>query len=167
MVTLRKAIPEDFAQIAQWLSNREISRWLSSEWRNRDVTASTIAILARNQRNAVYLVLSDGVPCGMAAFSEIDTVDKTANVWYFLGDQSLAGKGVTTAAIRQFVRLGFNEMQFNSLAAWAMETNRPSQRVLEKAGFKHVGRIRHSAMFQDKSVDRILFDLLPTEIDPR
>jgi hypothetical protein len=71
MVTLRKAVPEDFAQIAQWLSNREISRWLSSEWRNRDVTPSTIAILVRNQRNAVYLISNDGVPCGMAAFSEI------------------------------------------------------------------------------------------------
>jgi RimJ/RimL family protein N-acetyltransferase len=164
MVTLRKAVPEDFGQIAQWLSNREISRWLSSEWRNRDVTPTIIAMLARTPRNAVYMILRDATPCGMAAFSEIDTVDKTANVWYFLGDQSLAGKGVTTDAIRQFVGLAFGELQFNSLSAWAMENNTRSQRVLEKAGFKRVGKVRHSATFEEKPVDRIYFDLLPTDL---
>lgn len=163
MVTLRKAVPEDFAQIAQWLSNREINCWLSSEWRNRDVTPSTIAILARNPRNAVYLMLHNEKPCGMVALSEIDTTDKTANLWYLLGDSSLKGKGITTEAIRQFVRLAFNEFPLHALSAWAMENNVASQRVLAKAGFKTVGRLRQSATFQEQPIDRIFFDLLPSD----
>lgn len=166
MVAIQKLTPADFERVARWLSNPEINRWLTSEWRNREVTGVALAMLLRNQRNALFLVTEEGQPCGLVAFSEIDTADKTANLWYILGEEHLSGKGITTQAVRQLAGLGFGPMGLASITAWAMDDNIPSQKVLKKAGFKEVGRFRRSAASGGRQVDRVYFDLVPEDLKP-
>lgn len=164
MVSLRELTPEHFEFVARWLSDPEINRWLSSEWRRKDVAPSMIAIAVRNRRNRLFLVMSDDNPCGIVALSDLEPEDGTANVWYFLGDRTLSGKGITSAAVRELVRLAFGQLGLASLSAWAMEGNVASQRLLRQVGFRELGRMRHSARYGEQRVDRIYFDLLPGEL---
>jgi len=161
MVALDELRPDRFELVAEWLSNAEINRWLTSEWRGRTVAASIIAMAVRNPRNRMFVVLYHDQPCGLACLADIDLLDKSAMIWYFLGEPKLAGSGITSSAVRQLARFAFQEMGLGSLYAWVMEDNNRSQRVLQKAGFAWAGRIRNASRSGERQVDRIYFDLLP------
>lgn len=164
MITLEDLAPEHFELVAQWLSRPAINRWLTPEWRHKETTASIVAIAVRNRRNRLFLVRHDGKPCGLAALADIETVDRTAMIWFLLGEEKLSGKGITSAAVRELAHIAFGQLGLASLYAWAMEDNVASQKVLRKAGFRGAGRIRQSACSAGRQVDRIYFDLIPGEI---
>ena len=161
MINLEELRPERFELVARWLSDAEINRWLTSEWRGRIVSTTVVAMAVRNPRNKMFLILHGDKPCGLAALADIDMWDHTAMVWYFLGDSSLAGRGIASEAVRQLACFAFRDMSLSSLYAWVMQDNGPSQRVLQKAGFAPAGRIRRATHSGEQQVDRVYFDLLP------
>jgi RimJ/RimL family protein N-acetyltransferase len=167
MTTLESLDVQHFDQVAHWLSRPGINRWLTQEWRHNETSASIVAIAVRNRRNRLFLVRHDDEPCGLVGLADIEIVDRTAMVWYFLGDDKLSGQGIISEAVRELARVAFGQLALASLYAWAMEDNVASQRVLQHVGFRKVGRIRQSACLADRQVDRLYFDLIPGEISVR
>ncbi len=163
MITLEALGIDHFERAAEWLSKHEINRWLTQEWRHKQISASMIAIAVRNRRSQFFLVRYDGEPSGLVALADIETVDRTAMVWYLLGEKKLSGLGITSSAVRELTHIAFGPLGLLSLYAWVMEDNVVSRRVLEKAGFREAGRVRQSACSADHQVDRIYFDLIPGE----
>jgi len=161
MTTIEPLRPDDFEQVARWLSRPEINKWLSGEWRDCEATASILAITVRNRRNKLYLVRQDSDACGLVALADIDLADKLAMIWYLLGDEQLKGRGIISEAVRQLSRRAFSELSLASLHAWIMEDNLASRRVLEKSGFRECGRFRKAACSHGRQVDRLYFDLIP------
>jgi len=164
VTTIEELIPDYFELVARWLSKAEINRWLTSEWRDRVVNAALIAMAARNRKNRLFLVRYNGQPCGLSALAGIDMADKTAMVWYVLGQQNLSGRGIISDAVGQLARLSFGQIGLASVYAWIMQDNTASQRVLQKAGFREVGRIRRAASSAGHQVDRVYFDLIAREV---
>ena len=138
MTTIEELIPDYFDLVAQWLSKAEINRWLTSEWRDREVNATLVAIATRNRKNRFFLVRYDGQPCGLIALADIDTADKTAMIWYVLGDKNLSGRGITSDAVRQLVRLAFDQMGLASTYA-GQEDNARSKRYYKKLVYARPG----------------------------
>jgi RimJ/RimL family protein N-acetyltransferase len=164
MVTIQKLTAGDFELVARWLSKPEINRWLTAEWRDSAVNGTVIAIAVRNRSNRLFLVRCDGQACGLVALANIDAADKTAMVWYALGEQKLSNRGIISEAVTQLTRLCFREMELASIYAWIMEDNGASNRVLQKAGLREAGRIRRAASSGGRQVDRIYFDLIASEV---
>jgi RimJ/RimL family protein N-acetyltransferase len=163
VTTISELTPEHFKLVAEWLSSSEINRWLTGEWRDKTATSALVAMLVRNKRNRVFLVYFNYEPCGLVALADIDNADKTAMVWYFLGDSALSGRGVTANAVKQLAALSFRQMGLASLYAWTMEDNQASKSVLRKAGFREAGRIRRAASSRGRQLDRVYFDLVADE----
>lgn len=164
MTTISALTPEHFRLVAEWLSHSEINRWLTHEWRDKEVSSSLVGMAVRNKGNRIFLVHSNGEPCGIVALADIDMADKTAMVWYFIGDSAFAGRGIATDALKQLVSLCFQQMGLASLYAWTMEDNQPSKGVLRKSGFREAGRIRRATSSNGRQVDRVYFDLVADEV---
>lgn len=160
MTTLSPLSPEHFELVARWLSNPAIHRWLSGEWRRNETSAAIIGIAVRNKKNRLFLVSHLGVPCGIVGLSDIEPLDRTAMLWYLLGDSQLAGKGIISDAVSSLLGIAFGELDLRSIYAWAMETNAASIRVLAKTGFAPAGRIRSSANLDGAQIDRLYFDII-------
>src|SRR6267378_2046830 len=131
---------DDLSLVAMWLSRNEINQWLTSEWRNRAVCTTVLAIALRNPRNRFFLVRCNGQACGLAALADIDLADGTAMVWYFLGDSAFSKRGIGSEAVKQLVRKSFQELKLQSLYAWIMEDNAASANLLHNVGFREAGR---------------------------
>jgi RimJ/RimL family protein N-acetyltransferase len=155
--------PDYFGMAATWLSQPDVNRWLTAEWRDRVVEPRLVAVAARNSRNRLFLARSSGVPCGVVGLSDLDTVDHLAMIWYALGPSSLRGRGVMSEAVQLVVRLAFEKLGLDCVYAWTMADNVSSQRVLIKNGFREVGRFRQSALSQGVRVDRIYYDIIPID----
>ena len=164
MVTIEDLVPQHFPVAAGWLSKTAINRWLTAEWRNRQVDAGVVAIAVRNRKNRLFLVRSDDTPCGLVGLADIDPVDHTAMVWYLLGEDAFAGRGITSDAVRQVGHLAFASLQITSIYAWIMEDNVSSRRVLEKCNFRECGRLRKAADSSGRQVDRVYFDITAQDI---
>jgi RimJ/RimL family protein N-acetyltransferase len=154
---------DDLSLVAMWLSRNEINRWLTSEWRNRVVSTTVLAIALRNPKNRFFLVRCNGQACGLAALADIDLADRTAMVWYFLGDSAFSKRGIGSEAVKQLVRKSFQELKLQSLYAWIMEDNAASANLLHNVGFREAGRIRQASSSNGCQVDRIYFDLIAAE----
>jgi RimJ/RimL family protein N-acetyltransferase len=161
MTTIEELVPQHFDQVAKWLSRSQTNRWLTGEWRNREANPTMLAIATRNRKNRLFLVRFENEPCGLVALAEIDPADHMAMVWYLLGEDRLARRGITSAALCQMTGVAFSEMGLASLYAWIMDDNIASRRVLEKSGFRECGRLRNAACSNGKQVDRVYFDLIP------
>lgn len=161
MTSIEDLAPDHFETVAAWLSRPEINKWLTGEWRDREVVATTIAVAVRNKRSRLFLVRHEGAPCGLVALADIDLADRTAMIWYILGEANLSGRGITSEAVRLLAKEAFGSGGVSSLYAWIMEDNVPSRKVLEKAGFREAGRIRGATRSSGRQVDRVYFDLLP------
>lgn len=155
---------DDFPRVAEWLSDPGINRWLVSEFRGREVNEMLVAALARNRRNRTYVVSMEGRPCGIVGFSDLDEVDRFAMIWYVLGDSEMAGRGVTTRAVRAALEVGFGELGLGSIYAWVMEENGASHRILEKCGFRRVGRLRQAVRVDGDVGDRIYYDIVSSDV---
>lgn len=63
----------------------------------------------------------------------------TAAIGYYLLDDSLHRSGICTEAVRQLMRIGFEELNLDLLYIWINSDNIPSFRVAQKLGFYSVG----------------------------
>jgi RimJ/RimL family protein N-acetyltransferase len=164
MIAIEDLEPMHFEKVAGWLSQKSINRWLTTEWRNREIDPKLLAIAVRNKKNRLFLVRCDGEPCGLVGLADIDLADRTAMAWYLLGEARHARCGVTSSALQQMIRIAFGEMNLASIYAWIMEGNTPSRRVLEKCGFKEAGRLRQAASSEGIQVSRVFFDVTPADV---
>jgi RimJ/RimL family protein N-acetyltransferase len=162
-ITIEELQVKDLSLVAKWLSAGQINRWLTAEWRNRVISTTLLAIALRNRRNRFFLVRCNGEACGLTALADIDVVDSTAMIWYVLGEPRFTRKGITSKAVRQLVQKSFQELKLRSLYAWVMADNAVSAKVLTAVGFREAGRIRQAVASNGHQVDRIYFDLVPSD----
>jgi ribosomal-protein-alanine N-acetyltransferase len=163
-IAVRPLAEDDYDLVASWLSDPSINRWLASEWRGRGVTARHVAALVASPRNQVFVALVSGRSVGVVALGLRDPIDRTANLWYLLGDKAYAGRGVMTEAVRQVTRAALKGGDLGSVQASVMDDNISSARVLEKAGFRAAGRFRRAFFREERFHDRLMYDLTPEDM---
>jgi RimJ/RimL family protein N-acetyltransferase len=163
MTTLTPLTSDHFETVARWLSTPGVNRLLSADWRDKEVTATVMAIAARNRQNRFFLIQHEGNSCGLVALSDMVIADKSAMAWYLMGEEQLRGKGITADAVRQLIRLAFMEMGLECIFAWTVEGNTESLRLLKAVGFREVGRIRRSACIAGQQLDKLYFDIIRSD----
>ncbi len=162
-IHLERARDSDFELIAPWLNDPENSTWLLSLYRLRKYNRIIHGMVLKKSDNLLYLVYDGDQPLGLAGLYLIDLIDKTAMLWYVLGDKSYAGQGVMTAAVNLLLEKAFIDLKLHSVQALVAEENSASQRVLEKNNFKRSGIQREAHARGDHFQNRICFDLLSPE----
>ncbi|WP_433531608.1 GNAT family N-acetyltransferase [Micromonospora sp. CA-263727] len=77
------------------------------------------------------------------------------------------GRGYATRSVRLLARWGFDQVGLARLWAGTLPENGPSQRVLEKAGFRREGLLRGRLLGRAGSrADSTVFGLLPGDLAP-
>ena len=71
-------------------------------------------------------------------------------------------KGITTKALKEVIRYGFDNMGINRIEAFAMRANKASRAVLEKCGFNLEGELkqhrRHRGVYVDMGIFSIVYE---------
>jgi [ribosomal protein S5]-alanine N-acetyltransferase len=159
MPGVRPICADDYEIVSRWIAQPEINRWLYAEWRQSGVDEKLVALAAMNRRNRFFMVDSaDNRPVGVVAISQIVEHDRHCSIWYLLGDHGCAGQGVMGAAVGLVMKIAFADLGIHTIEASVMAGNHASIRVLEKNGFEYVGTMRDGFLFEDRFVDRMLFN---------
>lgn len=156
--------PGAFELAADWLGRKENYQWLELGSTSQRVTSAALRIMV--QRNThflrVYTSDADDTPIGICGLSSINRGVGSATFWGASGDKSFRCRGFGTRAGSKFLTLAFRELGLRSINTWIVERN-SSLRLIERLGFRFVGRQRHCHQIDGRTYDRLLFDLLVSE----
>jgi len=170
---LRPPRPADYAQ---WAELRDLSRdhlqpW-EPAWAEDDLTRA-----AYRRRLSIYsreMELGTAFPLfvfrlegerlmGAITLSNIRRgVAETATMGYWIG-QPFASQGVATRGVRQVLEFAFNGLGLHRVEAACVPSNKPSRRVLEKAGFREEGLAKAYLKINGQWADHSLFGILAPE----
>ncbi len=156
---IRRIVAADAETVAGWLSRPSICRFLTSNLRAGAMTPALVrAVISRPDQMWTVFCDDDDEPIGLIALDSIDREDGVANIWYLLGNEDLAGRGLTSAALERFAAA--NPMGLVTLMAWIGEPNVASMKCLLRAGFREVGRISNAFFVEGTRHDRVIFERL-------
>jgi RimJ/RimL family protein N-acetyltransferase len=162
---IRTAGDRDLETIAGWLALPRVAKWLDFGT-ERPLTALALkyAIAQGSKRLFTYAPGEAHAPIGVVGLSSIHPRFRTALLWYALGEQHFAGRGLTGRAGAEVVRIGFHELDLRAIHAWVVDGNEASVRILENIGFRRIGRQRQCHTIEGQRRDRLLFDIVPDEL---
>jgi RimJ/RimL family protein N-acetyltransferase len=153
---------------AEWLERPENHQWLDFGHGVRYLTAPLLTFMNKHELHRLRMYTPDDsdTPIGIIGLSDITRLRESATLWYVLGDKRWGGRSYTRRAAAGMLTLGFRDVGLKVVHAWAVEANVPSVRVLERNGFKLVGRLRQCHEIGGALHDRLLFDMLRHEHVP-
>ncbi|MCL2351193.1 MAG: GNAT family N-acetyltransferase [Firmicutes bacterium] len=88
----------------------------------------------------MYRIDRDGEMIGTISLLNIKPGEKKASIGHFLLNPGLTGKGLGTAALKEFVAMVFRETVFEKLTLTVFDFNKGAYRCYEKAGFIETDR---------------------------
>ncbi len=145
------------------MKDRAVHRWTLRipEPYSRSDAAEFVRRARLNRRAASNLAFqivrrTDGRLVGGLGLHRLDNPAGTAEVGYLLA-REFRGQGYATEAVGGLVRLAFGPLGFHRLIAHVFVGNRPSERVLERSGFRREGRLREAVRKDGRWIDVILY----------
>ncbi len=156
--------PELFELVAGWLARIENHQWLDFGNGRQIVTPALLRIMAQRQTHFLRAFTSDrdDIPIGIVGLNSVDRTFKTATFWGAVGEKSFRNRGYSTVASSEFLTVAFRDLGLHAINTWAVDHNQ-SLRIIERLGFRFIGRQRQCHYIDGRPYDRLLFDLLASE----
>jgi len=101
-----------------------------------------------------FVIDINGEAAGSIGFSKIQ--EHKAEIGYWLAEKYW-GKGIMPQAVKLITKFGFEKLKLRRIYAKVFFFNKPSMRVLEKAGYKFEGILRKNVMKDGKFIDNHIF----------
>jgi RimJ/RimL family protein N-acetyltransferase len=87
----------------------------------------------------------------------------TVEIGYWLIERA-RGRGLGSRAVALLARWAVTEAGLARVEALVVPDNIPSQRVLERAGFRREGHLRSYLVFDRQRADALIYSLLPSDL---
>jgi RimJ/RimL family protein N-acetyltransferase len=166
-LTLRRAVPDDTADIQEVYSEADTRHWMLWEGDDPPDQDEALANIERSEQawaegwGGIFRIVVDGHVVGGAMVRLAQT--GTGETAYFLR-QSARGRGLATRALLLVADWGFREHGLMRVYARVDPDNAASVRVVERAGFTYEGLERNSARYPGgRWFDSRVYSLLPSE----
>ena len=106
---------------------------------------------------------ADEKPIGYTGLIRIRWFDRSALLFYLIGETEYWGKRIATEAAKLVVDYGFNELNLNKIKATIFAPNQSSVRIVEKNGFTHELTLKREIYIDGEHVDALKYSILKKE----
>lgn len=161
-VTLRDVQQADIPLLKPWFTDKENAKFLDTFFQNESIGDVQLALFLMRRGKRTFLILCDGIPVGVMGLTNIDEINRSAEIWSLLGEKTYRKKGIITIGHVLTLKKAFQEFGLHSVHAWVADGNFLN-RMCEKLGMKMIGRQRECHLLEGVFKDRFLFDILHSE----
>ena len=163
-VRLRPVTEADLPDYARWLNDPEVTEF----------TAMEGPVMLKGEREwfarisdpksdtRCWAIEVDGRHIGNCAL-QLDASGETAGFGILIGDKTQWNKGYGAAALREVLRIGFEEMGLHRIHLQAFAENARGIRCYEKCGFRHEGLHRQARWKRGEWRDMVSMAILREE----
>ena len=163
-ITLRKLnLTKDISnKYLRWMNDLEVHKYTEQKYTKHSLNNIRKFVKEKNKSKNEFLYgiflkrNNSNTHIGNIKLGPINFIHKFGEISYFIGERELWGKGYTTLAIKEIIKIA-KKMGLKKLKAGLYEMNIGSKKVLEKNGFKIEGRFKSELIFKNKRVDHYFF----------
>ena len=167
-LTLRRLAYTDLKDIYDYAKHPEVSKHLI--WAAHETELDSIEFLNfvlekynKNQPAPWGIALKkEKKVIGTIGYLDWDKKNAKAELGYVL-HCCYWKKGYMTEALKSVVDFGFNKMYLNRIEARTVPENIPSQKLLEKVGFKREGLLREQMLVKNRFRDFYIYSIIKKE----
>ena len=170
-LTIRPVTPDDFK--AMWAIRRQepVGRWMGAESPDFEPFCEFIATPDRMGKTLVVeldgQVIGDLMLAPEDPWSQVEVAEQAKGVQAEIGwclDPAVQGQGLATEAVRELVRVSFEELGFRRLVAHCFAANEPSWRLMERLGMRREAHTRQESLHRSGAwMDGLSYGLLADE----
>jgi RimJ/RimL family protein N-acetyltransferase len=170
-LTIRPVAKDDFEALWQIRRQESVGRWMTSMSSDWDRFAEMMGDATRMAKTLV--IERDGVLIGdlMIApedpWAQTEVVEQAAGVQAEIGwciDPAVEGNGYATEAVRELIRVAFEELGLRRLVAHCFAANVASWRLMERVGMRReVHTVKESLHRSGEWMDGMSYGLLAEE----
>ena len=138
--------------------------WLDKTTAVADVETFIKDCIEQNEKDCglTFIITERDNICGTVNFHRIDKMHNTGEIGYWLS-QSHSGRGIMTLAVKELVRIGFEELNLNIIEIHCAEGNAKSRAVPERLGFTYEATLRQREWLYSKYVNHAIYSMLASE----
>ena len=167
-IYLRPATAEDLANTHHWsvLSELQSLSCRAMIFQTAAETAENYKKLERTAMQQQFMIVrkADNVPVGRINFFDLNMQNRSAELGLIV-DPDERRKGYALQATRLLSRYLFKYRGLNKVHAQTAEFNESAVKLLQKAGFKRDGVLRHHYFWQGEFHNGLIYSLLAFEFE--
>lgn len=160
---LRSWEKRDVESVAKHANNYNIAKWLTNQfpfpYGREDAETYINSVLSDNPQKVFAIEVNGEAVGSIGIFPQSDIHEKSAEIGYWLSEEYW-GNGIIAKAIKEIVDYGFKTFDIIRIYARPFSTNKGSQRVLEKAGFKLEARLKKALFKNGEYMDELINSML-------
>ena len=164
MLKLRNLIltKDIYKKYLKWMSDLEVHKYTEQKYTKNSLINIRKYVEEKNKSKNEFLYgiflkrnnLSTHI--GNIKLGPINFIHKTGEISYFIGEKELWGKGYTTLAIKEIIKIA-KKMRLKKIKARVYQMNIASKKVLEKNNFKLEGKMKSEIIYKGKRYNSYSF----------
>lgn len=162
-VIIRALKRDDAQQILKWVNNPKM-RYLTGtlypvsdveheKWFENKLNEKVDKVFGIQESTTESLI-------GIIGLKNNDLINRSAELYTYIGDELQWGKGLGTDAVRTLIRFAFDELNLHRVSLVVFSYNTRAISAYEKVGFVTEGIMRESHFKDGKYHDKILMAIL-------
>lgn len=158
-VTLRTLEVEDLDFFFSWASDPEVAKTMT--WHHYTSKEEALKFLTDIALPHPWFkaICVDGLPVGSITLTPGKGCFSHKAELGFVLSKMFWGKGLTTIAVKEALRTGFNDLKINRIEAFVDPDNIASQKVLIKSGMNCEGYLKDYMLFKGVVRDRYIYSV--------
>ncbi len=171
-IRLRSLSVQDVERCLAWMSNREITRYITAQTTmTLEKELTWIRVMNRSKKDlvsAIEMCDAHGVwkHIGNVGMHHIDWDDSHAELGIIIGEVNAHGKGIGTAALTLIRDYAFKEIDLFKVYARVYSSNAASMKMCEKAGLVLEGIEKYHVLRDDVRLHVHTFAAFRDTFDP-
>ena len=159
-INLRPWKLSDIEDLVENANNSNVAQFLTNAFPHpytRENAESFIKMtLEQNPIQIMAIVFEEKIVGSIGLHKQADIMMKNMELGYFVGE-AFWGKGIATEAVKKMTEYGFKNFDIVRIFARPFGSNIPSQKVLEKAGYKLEARIEKNIYKNNEFLDELIY----------
>lgn len=160
IITLRPWHINDLDDLVTLANNKNIAQYMADVFPHPYTSENGktfINFANSNSSSHIFAIkLNNNIVGSIGLHIQADILKKNAEIGYWLAEE-FWGKGIMADAINQMVEYGFNNLDIIRIFARIYGTNKPSQKVIEKANFKLEAKFENTIYKNDEFLDELIY----------
>ena len=160
IILKRLDVKKDISKKYQkWMNDYDVHKYTEQKYKKKSLSDIRNFVKKKNKSKKDFLFgifLNDknaNIHIGNIKLGQIVFIHKNAEISYFIGEKKLWGKGYTTLAIKEIIKIA-KKKGIKKLKAGFYQMNTGSKKVLLKNGFKIEGKFRSEIIYKGRRFDR-------------
>ncbi len=166
IVKLRPLSIEDVDNVMTWVNDNEVIKNIANfdHVFSREEERKFLEKLTKSENDRVYSVENEkGEYIGQVGVNQIYWPARVGRLAMTIGNKEYQGKGYGQAALRELLRISFEELKMHKLWGVVFKTNERMRHILHKNGFELEGTLREEYILRGEYHDVVRMSILEKE----